>query len=229
MPRQLTFRLDQAPALTRDDFLRSQANEAALTMLEAPESWPRHMLLLIGDEGAGKTHLATIWAQEQGARLLVSSQLSQVEIDPLVTAGGAIAAELGPSALAQIEAEHAMFHLWNLCRARDCKLLLTSRTAPRDWNITLPDLRSRMDAMAQVHLMPPDEALLAAVLVKLFADKQIAAPAALIDWLVLHLDRDLGLARRFVATLDQRSMAEKRPIGRKLAAEVMDDLNNIDI
>ena len=125
-------------------------------------------------------------------------------------------------------AEQALFHLWNLCAPRDCLLLLTARTPPRDWGLVMPDLRSRMDAMPQVRLGPPDESLLAAVLVKLFADRQQAVPADLIDWLVLHMPRDLGLARRLVAAIYQAAMADKRPITRRIAAELLHGLSDTE-
>ena len=112
--------------------------------------------------------------------------------------------------------------------ARGALLLLTARMAPRDWGLALPDLRSRMDAMPQVRLGPPDEALLAAVLVKLFADRQLAVPAGLIDWLVRRMDRDLGLARRLVAGLDAAAMSAGGPVTRRMAADLLDKLTPAD-
>ena len=105
-------------------------------------------------------------------------------------------------------------HLW--LREHDPRVVL---------GLVLPDLRSRMDAMPQVRLMPPDESLLAAVLVKLFADRQQSVPADLIDWLVLHMPRDLGLARQLVAAMDRAAMADKRPITRRIAAELLNGLS----
>ncbi|MFN3525435.1 MAG: chromosomal replication initiator DnaA [Paracoccus sp. (in: a-proteobacteria)] len=226
--RQLTLDLTTAPAHSRADFLTAPANEAALRMLDQPLSWPQGRMLLIGPEGAGKTHLAAFWAAENGARRVSTASLRPDTADTLAAEGGAVVVEDADHAGFAAGAEQALFHLWNLCGPRDCLLLLTARSAPRDWGLVLPDLRSRMDAMPQVHLGPPDETLLAAVLVKLFADRQLTVSAGLIDWLVLHMDRDLGLARRLVAAMDRAAMAEKGPVTRRIAADLLDNLSGAD-
>lgn len=222
--RQLTLDLTTPPAHARADFLPAPANRAALEVLDQPLGWPNGRLLLIGPEGSGKTHLAAFWAAENGARRVSASGLRPDSADLLAAESGAVVVEDADHAGFAAGAEQALFHLWNLCGPRGCLLLLTARTPPRDWGLVLPDLRSRMDAMPQVHLNPPDEALLAAVLVKLFADRQQAVSAGLVDWLVLHMDRDLGLARRLVAEMDRAAMAEKGPITRRIAAEALDRL-----
>lgn len=228
MPRQLTLDLTTPPAFARADFLPAEANEAALSTLDAPEDWPQGRMLLIGPEGSGKSHMAAFWAAENGARRIDTAKLRPEATDHLVTEGGALVVEDADHAGFAAGAEQSLFHLWNLCGARNCLLLLTARTPPRDWGLSLPDLRSRMDAIAQVRLGPPDEALLAAVLVKLFADRQLTVSAGLIDWLVLRMDRDLGLARRLVAAMDKTAMADKSPVTRRIAADLLDKLMNAD-
>lgn len=226
--RQLTLDLTTPPAHARADFLPAPANAEALVMLDAPQGWPQGRMLLIGPEGSGKSHMAAFWAAENGALRLKAAALRPDAADELVTEGGALVIEDADRAGRAAGAEQALFHLWNLSAARECLLLLTARTPPRDWGLVLPDLRSRMQALPLVRLGPPDEALLAAVLVKLFADRQQNVPADLIGWLVLHMDRDLGLARRLVAALDRSAMADKRPITRRLAADLLDNLQAPD-
>ncbi|MFV0303621.1 MAG: chromosomal replication initiator DnaA [Paracoccus sp. (in: a-proteobacteria)] len=224
MARQLTLDLAWDPAHSRADFLVAGANRLALTMLDAPGTWPQRRMLLIGEAGAGKTHLASFWAAEQDAHRVSAAALLPELTDDLVSEGGALVVEDAQRAGGIAAAEQALFHLWNLCQARGCLLLMTARTPPRDWGLDLPDLRSRMDAMPQIRIAPPDETLLAAVLVKLFADRQMPVPAGLVDWLALRMDRDLGLARRLVTALDQAAMSDKRPVTRRLAAELLDKL-----
>jgi chromosomal replication initiation ATPase DnaA len=117
-------------------------------------------------------------------------------------------------------AEAQLFHLHNLVTTTGA-LLLTARTPPRDWGLTLPDLKSRMQATPIAQLDVPDDALLSAVLVKLFADRQIAIPANLIPYLVSRMPRSIGAARALVASLDARALAAGRPITRALAGEVL--------
>ena len=226
MARQLTLDLSTPPALGRADFLVTAANADIVAALDAPQNWPQGRMLLIGPEGAGKSHLAAFWSAENGARRIQARALRPESLDDLMPEGGALAVEDVHRAGGAAGAEQALFHLWNMAGQRDGLLLLTARCAPRDWGLMLPDLRSRMDSMAQLRLGPPDEALLQAVLVKLFADRQMAAPPAVIDWLALRMDRDLGLARRLVAAMDARALSDRRPVTRALAAEMLDNLTS---
>ena len=102
------------------------------------------------------------------------------------------------------------------------RLLITATTPPRDWRLALPDLHSRMQAAALTRLEPPDDALLSAVLIKLFADRQITVPPNLIAYLVSRMERSIAAARDMVAVLDARALAAARPVTRALAAEVLD-------
>ena len=224
MARQLTLDLGHKPALGRADFLVTPAHALAMTVLDQPETWPQGRMLLLGPDGSGKTHLATIWAAETGAMRIGASALRPDMVDLLASEDGAVVIEDAHRVAFSAGAEQALFHLWNLCAARGCWLLLTARKPPRDWDLSLPDLRSRMSAMPVTRIEAPDEALLAAVLVKLLADRQLSPPPGLIDWLVPRMDRDLGLARRLVAALDDATMAERRGLTRPLAAELLERL-----
>ncbi|WP_420344602.1 chromosomal replication initiator DnaA [Paenirhodobacter sp.] len=216
MARQLILDLPVRQARGRDDFFVAPANALALATLDAPESWPSGRMLLIGPEGAGKSHLAAIWAEQHGASIVRARDLTP-EMAP-VLAHAAVVEDV--QAIGSAEA--ALFHLHNLAQAEGGRLLLTANAPPRDWGLHLPDLRSRMEATASVRIAPPDDALLAAVLVKLFADRQTKVPRSLIPWLVTRMDRSLGTARRLVAALDARAVAEGRPLTRAMAVEVLD-------
>lgn len=225
MARQLALDLTIPPALSRDDFLMTGANRDALAMLDRPQAWPGGRLLLIGGAGAGKSHLARFWAEENGARILRAATISPAGVDELLPPGGALVVENAHQIAGIGEAEDALFHLWNLAGARQVLLLITARMAPRDWGIVLPDLLSRLSTAAQAVLGPPDDALLPAVLVKLFADRQIQVAPDVVDWLALRMERDLGLARHLVAAIDRKSLADRRPVTRRLAAELLDKLS----
>ncbi|MCQ0971752.1 DnaA/Hda family protein [Paracoccus sp. TK19116] len=228
MSRQLVLDLDIPPAQSRADWLVAGSNRDALAMLDAPESWPQGRLLLIGPEGAGKSHVAAFWAAERDASTIAATDLNADDADRLARTRGALVVEDADRIGGQDEAERALFHLWNLAPTRDCLLLLTARTPPRDWGLLLPDLRSRVDALTQARLGPPDQALLAAVLVKLFADRQLDVGPGLIDWLALRMDRDLGLARHLVHALDRTALSEGRRVTRPMAAELLDRLTPDD-
>lgn len=216
------------PASSREDFLATSANRDALAMLDAPARWPQGRLLLIGGPGSGKTHLAGFWAAERDAQVTQGWTLTPANADELVPAGGALVIEDADEIGGNGVAEQGLFHLWNLAGARHARLLISARSAPRDWGLGLPDLRSRLETAAQAVLGPPDDALLPAVLVKLFADRQLQVPPEVIDWLCLRMERDLDLARRLVAAMDRESLAGRRGITRRLAAELLDKLAPAD-
>ncbi len=227
MSEQLVFDLGVRAAQGREDFFVSRSNALALATLDAPSAWPSGKLVLIGEPGAGKSHLAAIWAAEHGARIISMADLTSADAPDLARSRAVVVEDA--DRLTSRGQEEALFHLHNLVLAEGGRLLLTARTAPRDWGVEgwrigLPDLISRMQAASVVRLEAPDEALLSVVLVKMFSDRQILVPAALIPWLVTRMDRSMEMARALVTALDSRSLAEKRAVTRSMAAQVLDSL-----
>lgn len=218
MIRQLAFDLPNPEAMTREHFFVAPSNALALATVEGWQDWPGRKLLLLGPEGSGKTHLVQIWAALSDAVILSAETLADTDIASL--SGRSVVVE-DADRLGAAEAQ--LFHLHNLVTATGA-LLLTARTPPRDWGLSLPDLISRMQATPIAQLDAPDDALLSAVLVKLFADRQIAVPSNLIPYLVSRMPRSIGAARALVASLDARALAAGRPITRALAGEMLDTL-----
>ncbi len=218
-PRQMAFDLGQTPDFSRAGFFPSPANAAALATIAGWTDWPLRRLLLIGPDGAGKTHLAHIWAAEAGALILPATDLTSHDPTALPLA---VVVEDADEMAGLPAHEEALFHLVNHMAAAGGHLLLTARHPPRDWGLALPDLLSRLQSIAIARLAPPDDALLAAVLVKLFADRQIAVPPNLIAYLTARMDRSIAAARALVAALDARALALGRPVTRALAAELLD-------
>lgn len=217
MTRQLAFDLPVRQAWNRADFYPSPANQQALAAVEQWQNWPDGRLLLLGPQGSGKTHLAHIWAEKTAALWLnpddLADRLADIPSDASIILDGAerVAGQ----------AETALFYLYNRLIPQG-RLMLTASTPPRDWGLGLPDLMSRLQAMPLARLEAPDDALLAAVLVKLLADRQISAPSNLVAYLLPRMERSIAAARALVAALDARALASHRPITRQLAAEVLD-------
>lgn len=217
--RQLAFDLPARESFCRDEFFVSSTNALALAALDGGD-WPGGRLVLAGPQGSGKTHMARMWAAEQSAALTDGAALAETDVAALAAAGRVVV-EDAEAVAGNRAAEEALFHLHNLvCPAG--RLLLTARAPVRDWGLGLADLESRLAAAPVAALALPDDALLAAVLVKLFADRQVEVPAPLIPWLVRRMERTIGAARALVAALDALALAEGRPITRRLAAEVLD-------
>jgi chromosomal replication initiation ATPase DnaA len=217
-PRQLALALDHAESYAREDFLAGPCNEGALGLIDGWPDWPANAIALVGPEGSGKTHLATIWAAVSGARVISAHGLSEAGLRPAL-ATGALVIEDGAAATD----ERALFHLINLAREENAFLLFTARTAPAIWPVTIPDVASRLRAMPVVTLAAPDDAMLRGVIVKLAADRQLALDEAVVSYLSTHMERSFAAARTAVIALDNEALRRGRAPTRALAAEMFGD------
>ncbi len=220
MAHQLSLDLPARPALGRGDFFVSGPNAAAVAMIEGWENWPARKLVLHGPEGAGKTHLTHVWAALSGASITAATDLTTADIPALASAP--VAVEDADRITGNPEADRALFHLHNLCLAEGHSLLITARTAPSRWSLALPDLASRMEGTPAIGLDAPDDALLSAVILKQMADRQIIPTPGTIPFLARRMPRSFAAVADIVAALDRAALAQKRPVTRKLAAEILD-------
>ena len=214
-PRQLALALDHAESLAREDFLSGPSNAQALALIDTWPGWPHRTVMLTGPEGSGKSHLAAIWAHAAGARRVAARALDEAAVPRALATGALVVEDLAAGAFD----ERALFHLLNLAREDAAFVLLTARTALM--TVAIRDLGSRLNALPVVALAPPDDALLRAVLVKLFADRQLAVDESLIGYVAMRIERSFAAARDVVALLDEEAMRQKRPITRALAAEFL--------
>jgi len=217
VPRQLAFTLGHAESFAREDFLSGSSNAAALALIESWPEWPAPAVVLVGPEGSGKSHLAAIWASEAGGRFLSARALAAADLPASLATGALVVEDLAAEAFD----ERALFHLINLAREEGASLLLTARTAPAGWPVAVRDLGSRLKALPVVALSAPDDVLLRAVLLKLFADRQLEVDEQLLDYVATRIERSFAAARAVVARLDQEAMQRQRPLTRSLAADVL--------
>ena len=215
-PRQLLLALDHAESFAREDFLTGPSNRAALSLIESWPDWPAGVMALVGPEGAGKTHLASIWAQEAGARVMAGRLLAQADLPAALATGALVIEDLSPDNLD----ERALFHLLNLAREESAFVLMTARVPLASFRTSIRDLASRLRAVPVVTLAPPDDALLRALIVKLAADRQLSVDEALVNYLANRIERSFAAARAAVKRLDEEAMRRQRPVTRALAAEL---------
>lgn len=214
---QLPLPFLHTPRLGPGDLVPSPSNAAARAAVQRWPDWPDRVLLLVGPEGSGKTHLARIWAARADASLHGPDDFGR-DLALLACRNGVIE-DADRAGLP----EPALFHLLNLVREGRSSLLVTARAPPAAWSIATPDLLSRLRLAPLVAIAPPDDALMRAVLVKLFADRQLAVDAQVVDYLALRLDRSFEAARRAVDDLDRASLDDHRRIGRALASRLFGD------
>jgi chromosomal replication initiation ATPase DnaA len=217
LPHQLTLDLPHRPALGAEDFLLSDSNRAAVAMIDLWPSWPQPVLVLSGPAGSGKSHLAHVWRQRSGARTIAAGELT----DASVMANGTVTCAIVEDVDRGIADERAMFHLLNLAREHRFHILVTARTDPGDWALALPDLRSRLRQATLARIAAPDDSLLRAVLVKLFADRQLAIEPAVVDQITTRMERSMQAAVQLVAEIDKRSLETQRKVSRTLVAQVL--------
>jgi chromosomal replication initiation ATPase DnaA len=215
--QQLTLDLPHRPALGRDDFLVSPANQQAVAMIDRWPDWLNPGLVLIGPPGSGKTHLAEVWHARSGARICSAGDVQVSRVPALVEAGALVVENLPGHALDQA----ALFHLINLTRESGGYLLLTSQAHPLAWNLTLSDLLSRLRAMPSAMLGEPDDELLRGLLVKLFSDRQIAVDETIIAYMLTHMERSAAYARQIVETIDRSALAERAEVTRSFVARML--------
>lgn len=217
VPRQLALGLPHNESFAREDFLESPGNASALALVDAWPDWPVPAAVIFGEAGVGKSHLAAIWAARAGARFLSGRALRSSDL-PTALATGALVLEDASEGTVD---ETALFHLLNLASEQEAFVLITAQAAPSGWKLRTPDLASRLRAVPAVEVLRPDEALLRAVFVKLFADRQLRVDESLVNYLLARTERSVPAARAIVDMLDSEALRRQRPITRALAAEVL--------
>lgn len=216
-PRQLALALPHAESLTRDNFLEGPANEAGLALVESWPDWPNRVMLLVGPEGSGKSHLAAIWAEQSGARSTSAHALDAAAVPGALATGALVVEDLRP----QDFDERAMFHLLNLARQDDAFVLITARVPPVAFDVELRDLRSRLRAIPVVTLLPPDDLLFRGLIVKFCADRQMSIDEGVVSYLTTRLERSYAAVRQAIDLLDSEALRLGRPVTRALAAELL--------
>jgi len=219
-PRQLTFRWPHSPSFAREDFLSAPSNHEALAAIERWPNWAGRMLMVVGPEGAGKSHLGAIWARAAGAIALSGQELDEQSVQTCARAR----AVLIEDADGATRAEALFFHLINAALQDNAWLLLTSRAAPDSWGLDTRDLLSRLRLAPIARLAAPDIELTEAVLFKLFSDRQLEVEPHVISYVALRIERSLGAARALVAALDNEALAQSRRITRAMASNLLREM-----
>ncbi|WNK01594.1 DnaA/Hda family protein [Thalassospiraceae bacterium LMO-JJ14] len=228
-PKQLAFDLEHRPALGEDDYLVAPCNAEAVAWIDRYPDWPAPALVLSGDTGSGKTHLARVFMAKSSAMEMAHDFLHNAT--PVFPDVRAVVIEDCDTLAGDPVAEEALFHLYNQAREDGRAILLTARKPAARWGIALADLASRLRAAPSVQISAPDDALLTMILVKLFADRQIGIEQAVLDFVVPRIERSFAAAQAFVASADRMALEDKRRITVPLAREVLNhqaSLPNLD-
>ncbi|WP_319519309.1 DnaA regulatory inactivator HdaA [uncultured Martelella sp.] len=212
---QLPLALGHDPAADREHLLVSASIAPAVDLVDRWPEWRAPVTVLSGPAGSGKSHLSAIWKGMSEAHDVTDNLRAG---RPIPYRQGAFLFE--DADRAEFD-QTALFHLINTVRQNSGSLLITARSAPGLWDVTLADLRSRLQAATLVEIGAPDDALLQQVIVKLFSDRQLEVDQRVVTYLVSRMERSLDAACRIVDQIDRLALARGRRITRALAAEVL--------
>ncbi len=216
MPSQLPLPLETRRNFTRTDFIIGPGNSAAVGFVDIYPAWPSPAAVLYGPAGSGKSHLAAVWAARADARIVEAAMLDEIVLTQIFITQ-ALAVENVDYSPLSVAAERVLFALIE----RGQPMLLTGREAPFAWPARLPDLVSRFRALLAFGLWAPDDELLEALAKKLFADRQLSVPDAVVKQMILALERSPAAIREFVARADAEALAQKRPVTLGLIRELL--------
>lgn len=218
MPGQLAFPFGVEQALRRESFILAPCNEDAFHFIERWPDWPARAAALYGPPGCGKSHLAAVWQKIARAHAIAAHVLN---LDLIALFEGDVAfliedLDLNEPKTARDQALLALFE------RPKATLLFTGRAAPSEWQVTIPDLRSRFLSLLAFPLWAPDDTLLSALIVKHFADRQLQVPESAVKRILSSVERTPDAIARFVALADEKALAEKRSISERLVLELIE-------
>ncbi len=219
--QQLPLDLGHRTAMGREDFLIAPSNQDAVAWIDLWPDWPAPALVLYGPIASGKSHLAEVWRHQTGASRVESGELTTQTVELIAARADHLIIDDADGLIGQIEGEKGLFHLYNIFKEQKRSLLLTMAEAPVRRAFTLPDLASRLRAAPCVAIREPDDALLAAVVVKLFNDRQLRISAEVIDYILPRIERSFEAARALVGRIDHKAMQEKRTITIQLIKDLL--------
>jgi chromosomal replication initiation ATPase DnaA len=218
--RQLPLPLEHRLSLSGEDFLVASCNREAVEWLDRWPDWPTRVLVVHGPPGCGKTHLSHIFLGRCRGMVVEHGALGLDQaIDVAVRSVTCIVDDADRAVAAGFEAP--LLHLHNAIVECGGHLLLTAEAPPARWPIMLADLRSRLNAATPVGIGPPDDALIAGVLVKLFMDRGLRVADEVVLYAVPRMERSFAAARGLVADLDAAALARRCKITISLLREVL--------
>jgi chromosomal replication initiation ATPase DnaA len=225
MPIQLSLNLPVRAAMGHEDFFVSPANAAAVALIDQWPNWPSYGAILVGPPGSGKTHLAEVFRTRTKAAIASATGLAMETLPSLIANSAIVVEDVADPGTD----ERILFHLLNLVKQEKCSILLTSTAEPAKLSLSLPDLRSRLNALPTVAILPPDDQLLRAVLVKNFADRQLAISEPILTYMLQRMPRSMEAARAVVAEIDAAALAERAELTRPFVARILARMVNLEL
>lgn len=226
-PEQIPMDFGSRQAFCRIDFQVGKSNYEAVGWIDKWPDWPAPVLILHGPAASGKTHLAAVWQVRSGAMAIKADVLRAKSAEEIFSSAQHFVLDGLDPWLGDTAVETTLFHLYNMLKENNRNMMMTMRMAPSHADFAIPDLASRFRAAPAVVIQPPDDMLLASVLIKLFSDRQLIISHDVISYILPRMERSFAAARDIVARADQKALSEKRPVSvplmRAVLAEMWED------
>ncbi len=223
---QIPLDLQHRSALERSDYLVAKSNESAVQWIDRWPNWPAPLLVINGPAASGKTHLAAVWCEKTEAEAIRPEMLLSRTAEQIAQAGEHIMIDGVDPWLGERDAETTLFHLYNILKEEQRSLLVTMRMAPSHADFAIADLASRWRAAPVATIDPPDDILLASILIKQFSDRQLTVGNEVIQYVLPRMERSFTAARDIASLADRLALAEKRGISVPLLRRVLVELQS---
>ncbi len=222
--QQIPLDLGTKKAFDSNDFQIGKSNADAVGWLERWPNWPAPILILQGPPASGKSHLCAVWQKISNASAIKPEELETESAQDLFHRADALLIDGLDPWLGDRKAETTLFHLYNMLKEERKTMMIAMRMTPSDADFIVPDLASRVRAAPCVSIHPPDDMLLASVLIKLFSDRQLNVTNNVISYLLPRMERSFAEAQKIVKKADQTALAEKRGVSVPLMRKVLSDM-----
>lgn len=219
--KQLPLELEYRPAMGREDFMVAPSNQDAVNWIDRWPDWPAPALIIYGPVASGKSHLSAVWGERAKASFVDTVRLPELNANELAQKASHLVIDNVDLWFGDKEAETVLFHLYNILKEEQRTMLLNMSVAPSHIEFALPDLASRLRAAPAASIQPPDDTLLGAILVKLWADRQLQVGSDILNYLLPRMERSFSAAYEIVNAADRLALSEKRPISIPLLRRVL--------
>jgi chromosomal replication initiation ATPase DnaA len=178
--RQIALPLDKLRSGGSDSLIITPSNADAFSALGNHSAWPGHCAILVGPSRSGKSLMARYFA-EQGGEVIDD---------------------------AESLADEELFHLWNAALGAGRSILMLSTKAPAEWDVALPDLRSRLGASQLLEIQTPDDDLIEQLLLKHLHDRGTSIGPEALSFVVKRVERSHAALEEFARNANARALAQ---------------------
>ncbi len=227
---QLSFDLEFRAAYGRDDFIVGRSNEMAIRLIDRWPDWDMNPFLIVyGDEGSGKKHLASVWQKKSSAIVFSPEAFSKTDLLDILNAAPNIILYNLHEIVGNAVAEEKLFHIYNHYKELSDRkfVLITSRFAPSELNANFKDVQSRLNGSMTVKIDNPDDMLLMQVLGKQLHDRGFQPTEDLLRYAVKLMERSWTAPKRLAEILNKMSLDAQKGLTKRMIGDAISQIETL--